>query len=225
MLTTRPSISALSLTFLTWSAPRLPKPCYQIILDQVFSAIVFSFLAHTCLANVRNPHYFSFIFSYCPQVGKCLPLRRILKPLPSRPVPHPTWSPRLAPSALVLQICTLAPTRVCLPPLAPLSRVGRLVEGLRPPPVLPVAEMTCSIKRMVKTARTRRKRKLDAKASLCPSLGSALTIYSGTEKKAGRRKIKIEFIQDKSRRHITFSKRKAGIMKKVCSPVRCVVGP
>ncbi|KAF8710671.1 Brix protein, partial [Rhizoctonia solani] len=36
----------------------------------------------------------------------------------------------------------------------------------------------------------------------------------GTEKKAGRRKIKIEFIQDKSRRHITFSKRKAGIMKK-----------
>ncbi|EIM85966.1 SRF-TF-domain-containing protein [Stereum hirsutum FP-91666 SS1] len=34
------------------------------------------------------------------------------------------------------------------------------------------------------------------------------------EKKAGRRKIKIEFIQDKSRRHITFSKRKAGIMKK-----------
>ncbi|EJD34850.1 SRF-TF-domain-containing protein [Auricularia subglabra TFB-10046 SS5] len=36
----------------------------------------------------------------------------------------------------------------------------------------------------------------------------------GKDKKAGRRKIKIEFIQDKSRRHITFSKRKAGIMKK-----------
>jgi pheromone receptor transcription factor len=32
-----------------------------------------------------------------------------------------------------------------------------------------------------------------------------------------RRKIEIKFIQDKSRRHITFSKRKAGIMKKVCS--------
>lgn len=30
-----------------------------------------------------------------------------------------------------------------------------------------------------------------------------------------RRKIEIRFIQDKSRRHITFSKRKAGIMKKV----------
>ncbi|ODV60449.1 SRF-TF-domain-containing protein, partial [Ascoidea rubescens DSM 1968] len=29
-----------------------------------------------------------------------------------------------------------------------------------------------------------------------------------------RRKIDIKFIQDKSRRHITFSKRKAGIMKK-----------
>ncbi|WFD45278.1 transcription factor of the MADS box [Malassezia psittaci] len=32
--------------------------------------------------------------------------------------------------------------------------------------------------------------------------------------KTGRRKIKIEFIDDDSRRHITFSKRKAGIMKK-----------
>tara|TARA_R110002003_G_scaffold9_2_gene352 strand:- start:12710 stop:13003 length:294 start_codon:yes stop_codon:yes gene_type:complete len=33
-----------------------------------------------------------------------------------------------------------------------------------------------------------------------------------------RRKIEIKFIQDKSRRHITFSKRKAGIMKKVRRP-------
>ncbi|SAM03488.1 hypothetical protein [Absidia glauca] len=33
-------------------------------------------------------------------------------------------------------------------------------------------------------------------------------------KRSGRRKIKIEYIEDKSRRHITFSKRKAGIMKK-----------
>jgi hypothetical protein len=37
------------------------------------------------------------------------------------------------------------------------------------------------------------------------------------DEKAGRerRKIEIKFISDKSRRHITFSKRKAGIMKKV----------
>jgi len=35
-----------------------------------------------------------------------------------------------------------------------------------------------------------------------------------SDKKVGRRKIQIEFIEDKSRRHITFSKRKAGIMKK-----------
>lgn len=34
-------------------------------------------------------------------------------------------------------------------------------------------------------------------------------------KRSGRRKIKIEYIEDKNRRHITFSKRKAGIMKKV----------
>ncbi|KAI9492085.1 hypothetical protein BDB00DRAFT_830147 [Zychaea mexicana] len=33
-------------------------------------------------------------------------------------------------------------------------------------------------------------------------------------KHSGRKKIKIEYIQDKNRRHITFSKRKAGIMKK-----------
>jgi len=37
---------------------------------------------------------------------------------------------------------------------------------------------------------------------------------SPKEKRTGRRKIKIEYIDDKSRRHITFSKRKAGIMKK-----------
>ncbi len=35
-----------------------------------------------------------------------------------------------------------------------------------------------------------------------------------------RRKIEIKFITDKSRRHITFSKRKAGIMKKVRSQLR-----
>jgi len=34
------------------------------------------------------------------------------------------------------------------------------------------------------------------------------------KKKSGRRKIRIEFIEDKSKRQITFSKRKAGIMKK-----------
>jgi hypothetical protein len=34
-----------------------------------------------------------------------------------------------------------------------------------------------------------------------------------------RRKIDIKFITDKSRRHITFSKRKAGIMKKVSAPL------
>lgn len=42
------------------------------------------------------------------------------------------------------------------------------------------------------------------------------TAIGGTKKgPSGRRKIKIEYIEDKSRRHITFSKRKAGIMKKV----------
>lgn len=43
-------------------------------------------------------------------------------------------------------------------------------------------------------------------------------------KRAGRRKIKIEYIEDKSRRHITFSKRKSGIMKKVTNGTRGEVG-
>jgi hypothetical protein len=38
--------------------------------------------------------------------------------------------------------------------------------------------------------------------------------HDDDDDKKGRRKIKIEYIEDKSRRHITFSKRKAGIMKK-----------
>lgn len=37
-----------------------------------------------------------------------------------------------------------------------------------------------------------------------------------------RRKIEIKFISDKSRRHITFSKRKAGIMKKVSFVCLCM---
>jgi len=42
------------------------------------------------------------------------------------------------------------------------------------------------------------------------------------DKRSGRRKIKIEYINDKSRRHITFSKRKAGIMKKVKSSMQTI---
>lgn len=40
------------------------------------------------------------------------------------------------------------------------------------------------------------------------------TPSGGGKQPRERRKIEIRFIQDKSRRHITFSKRKAGIMKK-----------
>ncbi|OMJ21593.1 Transcription factor of morphogenesis MCM1 [Smittium culicis] len=40
------------------------------------------------------------------------------------------------------------------------------------------------------------------------------SLATPTDKKTRRRKIKIEYIEDKGRRHITFSKRKAGIMKK-----------
>lgn len=41
--------------------------------------------------------------------------------------------------------------------------------------------------------------------------------FTFVDTEASRRKIRIEYIPDKSRRHITFSKRKAGIMKKVSS--------
>ena len=50
-----------------------------------------------------------------------------------------------------------------------------------------------------------------------PRVSTAADDDDDDEDKPGRerRKIDIKFIQDKSRRHITFSKRKAGIMKKV----------
>lgn len=49
--------------------------------------------------------------------------------------------------------------------------------------------------------------------------GAAAAAAGGAEEGAekGRRKIEIEYIQKKEKRHITFSKRKAGIMKKVSS--------
>eukprot|EP00698_Gefionella_okellyi_P019966 TRINITY_DN6208_c0_g1_i2.p1 TRINITY_DN6208_c0_g1~~TRINITY_DN6208_c0_g1_i2.p1 ORF type:complete len:303 (-),score=69.92 TRINITY_DN6208_c0_g1_i2:203-1033(-) len=39
-------------------------------------------------------------------------------------------------------------------------------------------------------------------------------VAPAAERRPGRRKINIEYIQEKDKRHITFSKRKAGIMKK-----------
>ena len=50
-----------------------------------------------------------------------------------------------------------------------------------------------------------------------PRMSAAADDDDDDDDKPGRerRKIEIKFIQDKSRRHITFSKRKAGIMKKV----------
>ena len=50
-----------------------------------------------------------------------------------------------------------------------------------------------------------------------PRVSAAADDDDDDDEKGGRerRKIEIKFIQDKSRRHITFSKRKAGIMKKV----------
>jgi len=48
-----------------------------------------------------------------------------------------------------------------------------------------------------------------------PQVDQSLEVVDKKSKKARRRKIKIEYIKDKSKRHITFSKRKGGIMKKV----------
>lgn len=73
------------------------------------------------------------------------------------------------------------------------------------------------------TSKGKRKRSKSAssKGSKKPAKGAAAssTASVGTsgerDSHTGRRKIRIEFIEDDSRRHITFSKRKAGIMKKV----------
>jgi len=57
---------------------------------------------------------------------------------------------------------------------------------------------------------------LDSRGTKRPRTSMAGDDDDDDDDKGGRerRKIEIKFIQDKSRRHITFSKRKAGIMKK-----------
>ena len=58
---------------------------------------------------------------------------------------------------------------------------------------------------------------LESRGTKRPRMSAAGDDDDEDDEKGGRerRKIEIKFIQDKSRRHITFSKRKAGIMKKV----------
>lgn len=56
----------------------------------------------------------------------------------------------------------------------------------------------------------------DAKEEGSRPSSSAANSSTSANNTNGRRKIKIQYIEDKNRRHITFSKRKAGIMKKVC---------
>ncbi|KIX98235.1 uncharacterized protein Z520_06315 [Fonsecaea multimorphosa CBS 102226] len=57
---------------------------------------------------------------------------------------------------------------------------------------------------------------VDSRGTKRPRASMAGEDDDDDDEKGGRerRKIEIKFIQDKSRRHITFSKRKAGIMKK-----------
>jgi len=57
---------------------------------------------------------------------------------------------------------------------------------------------------------------LESRGTKRPRMSAAGDDDDDDDDKGGRerRKIEIKFIQDKSRRHITFSKRKAGIMKK-----------
>jgi len=57
---------------------------------------------------------------------------------------------------------------------------------------------------------------VDSRGTKRPRTSMAGDDDDDDDEKGGRerRKIEIKFIQDKSRRHITFSKRKAGIMKK-----------
>src|SRR5271154_6221403 len=61
---------------------------------------------------------------------------------------------------------------------------------------------------------------LESRGTKRPRMSAAGDDDDEDDEKGGRerRKIEIKFIQDKSRRHITFSKRKAGIMKKVQTP-------
>ncbi|GAA5872624.1 hypothetical protein JCM1840_004857 [Sporobolomyces johnsonii] len=53
-----------------------------------------------------------------------------------------------------------------------------------------------------------------SQASASGAGGAQAKVDDDKEEDKGRRKIQIEYIEEKSKRHITFSKRKAGIMKK-----------
>lgn len=61
----------------------------------------------------------------------------------------------------------------------------------------------------------RPKKKAKKTAGRAAGAGAAAAGGGDEEREKGRRKIEIEYIQKKEKRHITFSKRKAGIMKKV----------
>ncbi|KAJ2505867.1 transcription factor of the MADS box [Coemansia sp. RSA 1939] len=72
-----------------------------------------------------------------------------------------------------------------------------------------------SLETRTQTPAAKRSREDDeSEAGESESNSRGATEPNPVEKRSGRRKIKIEYIEDKSRRHITFSKRKAGIMKK-----------
>ena len=123
-------------------------------------------------------------------------------------------------------------------PVAPLVFAASAASTPSPDPPAPLITSSLNLKRTMpdSTAANKRQR-LDPIDPAAPVADDGFiqdrdAVESGGEddededkpkdKKAGRRKIKIEFIQDKSRRHITFSKRKAGIMKKarLCLRVR-----
>lgn len=56
----------------------------------------------------------------------------------------------------------------------------------------------------------------DSETEQSNKIGNSTGKKAVTKKTRGRVKIKMEFIQNKLRRYTTFSKRKTGIMKKVC---------
>lgn len=146
----------------------------------------------------------------------------------SRPTPTPTLSPARAPphpSSSNSNSSLSPPSTTMTPPSPPPPTLG---SGLAIPPTsvraLPLPMVSLSLSPLLSL---RARHPFSSTLPAPPtdpfqhengsdaSDGSDDGGGGKPDKKAGRRKIKIEFISDKSRRHITFSKRKAGIMKKV----------
>lgn len=151
------------------------------------------------------------------------------KAYPSYPPPSPPL-PGLAGPAHSSYPSDLSLPQTVLPPFVPPTLSSTSLPPLPPLPPTPAAPPIIHFDPNVseeeddedeEAGRPTKKRRAMPSAKVLEGAergGEAKNEGAGDAVETGRRKIEIGYIQKKEKRHITFSKRKAGIMKKVsCS--------